>query len=113
MNSVDFKGFGENVATFLADKTVTEGKFVVMSDKDFTVTAASGGDEIFGYCVGKRDDYAAIQLSGYIETPHAGKVELGLVGLVTNTGAVSVMENPTATKHRVIFVDDTTIGFMI
>jgi hypothetical protein len=109
---IDFKGYNENVVTFLADETVTAGKFVVMSDNNFKVTAAGSGDEIFGYCISVRDGYAAVQMSGYIEVPHAGKIGLGLVGLVTNRG-LSVMENPTAIKHRVIFVDDTTIGFMI
>ena len=69
MDNRDFKGYGENVATFLADKTVEVGKFVVMSDENFTVTAAGNGDEIFGFCIGKRDDYVAIQTAGYIEVP--------------------------------------------
>ena len=109
--NVDFKGYNENVATFIADATVEAGKFVVM-DENFSVTAASEDDEIFGYCVGVRDGYAAVQLEGYVEVPVSGEVDLGLTGIAA-ASATSVAASETASAHKVIFVSDDVIGFIL
>ena len=109
--NVDFKGYGENVATFIADDTVKAGNFVVMNE-NFSVTAAAEGNEIFGYCVGVNDGYAAVQLEGYVEAPVSGNVSLGLTGIAA-ASATSVAASNTASAHKVIFVNDGVIGFIL
>ena len=109
--NVDFKGYDENVVTFIADDTVEAGKFVVMNE-NYSVTAASAGDEIYGYCIGARDGYAAIQLSGYVEAPVSGDVALGLTGIAA-ASATTVAASETASAHKVIFVGKDVIGFIM
>lgn len=109
--NVDFKGYGENVATFIADDTVEAGKFVVM-DENYSVKAASADDELYGYCVGVRDGYAAVQLAGYVEAPVSGEVDLGLTGIAA-ASATTVAASETASVHKVIFVNDSVIGFIL
>lgn len=109
--NVDFKGYDENVATFIADNTVEAGKFVVM-DENYSVKAASADDEIYGYCVGVRDGYAAIQLAGYVEAPVSGNVDLGLTGIAA-ASATTVAASETASAHKVIFVSEDVIGFIL
>ena len=109
--NVDFKGYNENVATFIADDTVEAGKFVVM-DENFSVKAASADDEIYGYCIGVRDGYAAVQLEGYVEAPVSGDVDLGLSSIAA-ASATTVAASETASAHKVIFVDDNVIGFIL
>lgn len=101
--NVDFKGYDENVATFIASGSLSVGQFVTISD-DFTVTAASSGDEILGYCVGVRDGYAAVQLSGYVEAKSSGTVNVGLTGLSAYS-ADTVQASANASKHKVIYSD--------
>lgn len=109
--NVDFKGYNENVATFIADETVEVGKFVVM-DENYSVKAASEDDEIYGYCIGVRDGYAAVQLTGYVEAPVSGDVDLGLTSIAA-ASATTVAASETASAHKVIFVNDDVIGFIL
>jgi len=109
--NVDFKGYGENIATFIADNTVKVGDFVVMND-NYSVTAADEDDEIYGYCVGVRDGYAAIQLEGYVEAPVSGEVSLGLSSIAA-ASATTVAPSETASTHKVIFVNDDVVGFIL
>lgn len=109
--NVNFKGYGENVATFIADNTVEAGKFVVMDD-NYSVKAATADDEIFGYCVGVRDGYAAVQLEGYVEAPVSGEVSLGLTQIAA-ASATEVAASETASAHKVIYVTDDVIGFIL
>lgn len=64
--NVNFKGYGENVATFIASDTVKAGSLVKMSASD-TVTPCSANDDFIGVCVGVRNGYATVQLEGYVE----------------------------------------------
>lgn len=111
--NVDFKGYGENVATFIASGNLTAGQFVKISG-DYTVTAASSGDEIIGYCVGVRGDYAAVQLSGYVEAKSSGTVNVGFTGL-SASAADTVQASNSAAKHKVIYSDSEnhTVGFIL
>ena len=70
--NVDFKGYGENVATFIADSGVAVGNIVKLSD-NFKVVNAASGDDFIGVCVGVRSGYAAVQLSGYVEVPASAR----------------------------------------
>lgn len=109
--NVDFKGYGENVATFLVSGTLEEGQFVKMSS-DFTVTAATSGSEVMGYCVGVRDGYAAVQLSGYVEAKSTGTVNRGMTGLSVSA-ADTVQASDSSVKRLVIKSGDNKVGFIL
>lgn len=109
--NVDFKGYNENVATFLVSGSLDSGQFVKIS-ADYTVSAAASGDEIIGYCVGARDGYAAVQLSGYVEAPSTGTISRGYVGLSAASSA-NVQASNSAGKHLVICSADNKIGFIL
>lgn len=63
--NVNFNGYGENVATFVADSSLTAAGVPVKITADGTVGKCSANDIFCGICVGLRDGYAAVQLSGY------------------------------------------------
>ncbi len=111
--NVDFKGYGENVATFIISGTLSAGQFVKMSS-NYTVTAAESGDDIIGYCIGARDGYAAVQLSGYVEAKTSGTVNLGYVG-INAYSADTVQASASAVKHKVIYTDNDNhlAGFIL
>lgn len=111
--NVDFKGYAENVATFIVSGNLSAGQFVKMSN-NYTVTAASSGDDIIGYCVGVRGGYAAVQLSGYVEAKSSGTVDLGYVG-INAYSADTVQASNSAVKHKVIYSDSDNhiAGFIL
>lgn len=108
---VDFKGYGENVATFICDDTVESGNFVKMSG-DYKVTACSEGDDFIGLCINARDNYAAIQLAGYVEVVKTSDIQLGYQGLVTSS-ANTISQSDTASKKYKVISIDNKIGFIL
>ena len=109
--NVEFKGYGENAATFLVSGTLQAGQFVKLSS-DFTVTAATSGSEVIGYCLGVRDGYAAVQLSGYVESKSTGTVNGGMTGLSISS-ADTVQASDSASKHLVIKSGSNKVGFIL
>lgn len=109
--NVNFNGYGENVATFLADDTVKEGGLVKLSDS-YTVAACTSGDEIVGVCVGVRDGYAAVQLSGYVEVPCNAKIAVGFKSICANNGT-TVKADTNSRQYCVIYSDTKTVGFIL
>ena len=79
--NVNFNGYGENVATFIANSTLTETGVPVKISADGTVTKCSSGDKFCGICVGIRDGYATVQLSGYVRVQTSAKLALGYTKL--------------------------------
>ena len=109
--TIDFKGYNENVTTFIADNTVTDGCLVKVSD-DGTVSK-SGTNEVFcGVCVGVRGGCAAVQLNGYIEVPAASKINAGYRKLVSNS-AGKVTTNDGGRELLVVNSTNTTVGFIL
>lgn len=109
--NVNFTGYGENVATFVCDDTVKEGCLVELSD-DYTVKVCTVGNEFIGVCVGVRDGYAAVQLSGYIECTKTSEIDLGLVGLVAET-TTTVKSSDTAKRMCNVIRTQDKIGFIL
>ena len=109
--NVDFKGYGENVATFIATSTVKEGDLVKISD-NFTVAPCTANDEISGVCVGVSDGYAAVQLSGYVEVESNKKIALGCTS-VAAASATQATSSTTARKYNVIYSTDSKVGFIL
>lgn len=109
--SICFNGYGESVATFDADNTVEAGMFVVM-DENYSVKAASEGDEVFGYCLSVRDGCAAVQLEGYVEAPVSGEISLGS-GQLAAASATAIAQGESGPYYKVVYVTDGVVGFIL
>lgn len=109
--NVNFNGYGENVATFMADSKVQAGSPVKMST-DGTVTISSATEPFCGICLAVRDGYATVQLSGYVTMPTNSKIEVGyqkLAASVDNT----VVVNSSAREYLVLNSTETEVGFIL
>ena len=65
--NVNFNGYGENAATFIADKTLTEAGVPVKMKDNGTVAKCDASENFCGVCVSVRGGYAVVQLSGYVK----------------------------------------------
>lgn len=108
--NIKFSGFNENVLTFEYTGTLAAGDLVKMS-ASAKVVKASANDGFIGVCVGTRGAYAAVQVAGYVEAPKSGTVTVGYNKLVAATNAVKTAES--GIDRLVIYVDDTTVGFIL
>ena len=108
--NVQFAGFKENVLTFECDESVAAGDLVKMYSSG-TVTKASNGDQFIGVCLATREGYAAIQLEGYIESAKFGAVNVGYNKLVS--AAAGVKTSNDGIDRLVIYVDESTVGFIL
>lgn len=103
--NVNFNGYGENVATFIANSALTESGIPVKISADGTVAKCSSGDLFCGICLGVRDGYATVQLSGYVKVQTSSKLALGYTKVAAGaSGKVAANENGRA----LLVVDSTT-----
>lgn len=109
--NVDFKGFNENVTTFIADETVEAGKLVSMG-ANYTVTASTSGSEIVGLCLNVRDGYATVQIAGYIEVGSVSSVSTGYQNLVAHDGSM-VKPSESKRSYLVLYCENNKIGFVL
>ena len=107
---INFTGYQENVLTFECTSTVNAGDLVTMSASG-KVTKASADSAFIGVCLSVRDDYAAVQLSGYVETAKSGTVNVGYNKLVA--AASGVKSASSGIDRLVIYSDDRTVGFIL
>lgn len=107
---INFNGFNEQVTTFMADNTVTEGCMVKMKSSG-TVTKCAADDAFLGVCLNVRDGYAAVQVEGYVETASTGEISVGDSALAAAASGVKAAQSGSA--YRVIFVGDDTVGFLL
>lgn len=92
--NVNFNGAGENVLTFIADSSLTDTGVPVKISGDGTVAGCGEGDAFCGICVGIRDGYAAVQISGYAVFKAASKITAGYKKLAAaDDGNIAVDEN--------------------
>ena len=75
--NVDFKGFGENAATFVADATLYQPGVAVKITDDGKASKCNANDKFCGICLGVRDGYATVQLKGYAEFKASSKIAVG------------------------------------
>ncbi len=102
--NVSFNGFGENVVTFETEGSVSAGMPVMVSESG-KVKAANG---VFcGICVGERNGYAAVQLSGYVKVTFSAAPAIGYTKLVGKSGKVST---DTSTGREYLVVDIDTVA---
>ena len=110
MDNIKFTGYMENVLTFECEGAVEAGDLVNITASGKVGKATEGGAFI-GECVNQKNSIAAVQLGGYIETGKTGTVAVGYQKLVDANGGV---KTASAGKERlVIFVDDTTVGYIL
>ena len=102
--NVNFNGYGENVATFIANSALTEAGVPVKISADGTVAKCASGDLFCGICLGVRDGYATVQLSGYVRVNTSAKLALGYTKIAAGaSGKVAANENGIA----LLVVDST------
>lgn len=103
--NVNFNGYGENVATFIANSALTETGVPVKISADGTVTKCASGDVFCGICVGIRDGYATVQLSGYAKVQTSAKLTLGYTKIAAGaSGKVAASDS----GRELLVVDSTT-----
>lgn len=107
---INFTGYQENVLTFECTDTVKAGDLVAMVSSG-KVTKALADGSFSGKCLSVRDGYAAVQLSGYVETPKTGTVNIGYNKLVVAASGVKTASS--GIDCLVIYSDDTKVGFIL
>lgn len=110
--NVNFNGYNENVATFIADSKLTEAGVPVKISADGTVTACTSGDRFCGICIAVRDGYAAVQLSGYATVKTSAKLALGYTSLAAGANG-AVAANTGGREHLVINSTASEAGIIL
>ncbi|MBQ6387913.1 MAG: hypothetical protein IJH96_04750 [Ruminococcus sp.] len=110
--NVNFKGFNENVITFIAAAGLTATGVPVKMSTDGAVTASGNGDPFIGVCVGLRNGYAAVQVSGYAELPAAAKITVGYQNLAVNSSG-KVAANANGREYLVVDADADRVGVIL
>lgn len=110
--NVNFNGYGENVATFIADSSLTEPGVPVKIVADGTVGACSSGEKFCGICVAVRDGYAAVQLTGYVKVKTNVKLTLGYAKLTSGANG-AVASNSAGIERLVIDSNETSAGILL
>lgn len=113
---VSFEGIGETVVTFCNDSTkeASAGGTVKMSGSG-EVCACSDGDRFAGVAVSAGDDFAAVQMGGYIKIAYTGTApDVGYVNLVSD-GSGSVKTGSSGGEYLVVDVDTAggKVGFIL
>lgn len=110
--NVNFNGFGENAATFIADETLTEAGVPVKMKDNGTVAKCGASENFCGVCVSVRGSYAVVQLSGYVKVKSDKKITVGYKKLsATADGGVAV--TTTGREYLVLDSTDTSVGFIL
>ena len=110
--NVNFKGFNENVATFIAASNITAPGVPVKPSADGTVAKCGANDAFCGIVTGRRDGYATVQLAGYAEFPATAKITAGFKKLAATSGG-AVAENANGREYLVVDSTTTTVGIIL
>lgn len=110
--NVNYNGYGENIATFIAESSLKSAGLPVKISANGTVAACSSGDNFCGICVAVRDGYAAVQLSGYVQVKTSAKLALGFTKLATGSNG-AVASNTNGREHLVIDSTTTSAGILL
>lgn len=110
--NINFNGYGENVLTFIADSSLTEAGVPVKISGDGTVAKCSANENFCGVCIGLRNGYAAVQLSGYIKMPASAKIAPGYKKLATGSDS-TVAVNSSGRELLVLDSTATEVGFIL
>lgn len=108
--NVNFNGYNEGVATFVADSSIENTNTAVVMSDGGTVALCTEG-KFCGICVGLRNGYAAVQLSGYVNMPAATEIMPGYKKLVISDGKIA--EGNNGREYLVVESTADSIGFML
>lgn len=114
---VSFEGIGETVVTFYNDTSspAAVGDPVKISGNG-EVSACADGDKFCGICIFADDEYAAVQMKGYIKLAYSGETApaVGFSTLAAD-GNGGISADSTGAVHLVIDVDTTNgiVGIML
>lgn len=110
--NISFNGYGDNVVTFEADKSLVKAGVPVKITESGAVAPCEANDKICGVAVNVRDGFAAVKLSGYTELPVSGECPLGFVKLAASAdGGVAVCED--GREVLVVMKDGSVAGFIL
>ncbi len=107
---INYNGYQENVLTFECDGTVEKGDLVAMASSG-KVAKAAENSAFIGKCLSVKGGYAAVQLSGYVETAKSGTISMGYTKLVA--AASGAKTGSSGKECLVIYSDDTNVGFIL
>lgn len=110
--NVNFNGYGENVATFLADSSLTETGVPVKVSAYGTVAPSASGEAFCGVCVGVRDGYAAVQLDGYVSVKSNAAIAAGYTKLAAGANG-TVAANSSGREYLVLDSSNGKTGFIL
>lgn len=110
--NVNFNGYGENVATFIADSSLTETGVPVKISADGTVAKCAKNDVFCGVCTGLRAGYATVQLSGYVTMKAGAKIAVGYKKLAAGENG-AVAEYTSGREYLVLDSTATSVGFIL
>ncbi len=112
--NISIKGYGENTATFGTQGLVCVSHPVKMAG-NLTVGPCTAGDNFAGVAVNVRNEYAGVQLAGFVTVDYSGTAPVpGYCTLAADgKGGVSVNEN--GRKYLVVTVDTvkSTAGIIL
>ena len=112
--NISMKGYGENTATFKTDGVVCASHAVKMAD-NLTVAPCEAGDALIGTAVNVNNEYACVQLDGYVTLSYTGTAPaVGYCSLASDgNGGVMVTEG--AREYLVTDVDtaNKTAGIIL
>ena len=113
---VSFGGIGESVATFYNSESAgaSAGNLVKVSGNG-EVAACANGNAICGLCISADDNFAAVQISGFVKATYSGTAPvLGHVKLSAAGGNV-VKADSSGREYLVIELDAAakTVGFIL
>ena len=110
--NVNFNGYGENAATFIADKTITEAGVPGKMKDNGTVAKCEASENFCGVCVSVRGGYAVVQLSGYVKVKSDKQIAVVYKKLSATAGG-GVSLTTTATGYPVLASTITSLGFIL
>lgn len=110
--NVNFNGYGENTATFIADAGLTEPGVPVRMSGDGTVTVCAANEPFCGICTGVRGGYATVQLNGYVRAAAGAKITAGYQKLAAGDNGIVAVNNA-GRELLVVDADAGSVGFIL
>lgn len=109
--NISYNGFGENALTMECDSSLTAGMAVTVKE-DGKAYPCSEDDAICGYAVNVRENYAAVQLTGFVNMKSEGNIKPGLKKLSVNAEG-KITENSAGREFLVLCADGENTGFIL
>ena len=105
--NISIKGYGENTATFVTDGVVCASHVVKLAD-NLTVSPCDAGDKFVGTAVYVKNEYACVQLDGYVTLAYTGTAPtVGYCALVAD-GNGGVKTGTAGREYLVTDVNEIT-----